>query len=73
MLYGIIIRLKEMGIENAYINSYDWRKKVYNHCGFVTEDSIGYWRKKIRTRTTDFQKDQIKKPYADDAVPVKMP
>ena len=48
MLYGVINRLKEMGIENAYINSYDWRKKVYNSAGFETEDSIGFWHKKIR-------------------------
>ena len=33
MLYGVINRLKEMGIESAYINSYDWRKKVYNSAG----------------------------------------
>lgn len=48
MLYGVINRLKEMGIESAYINSYDWRKKVYNSAGFETEDSIGFWYKKIR-------------------------
>ncbi len=48
MLYGVINRLKEMGIENAYINSYDWRRKVYNSAGFETEDSIGFWHKKIR-------------------------
>lgn len=48
MLYGVINKLKEMGIESAYINSYDWRKKVYNSAGFVTEDSIGFWHKKIR-------------------------
>lgn len=47
MLHGLIIRLKEMGIERAYINSYDWRKKVYNSAGFETEDSIGFWYKKI--------------------------
>lgn len=47
MLNGVMIRLKEMGIENCYINSYDWRRNVYTHCGFKTEDSIGYWRKKI--------------------------
>ena len=28
MLYGVINRLKEMNIENCYINSYDWRRKV---------------------------------------------
>ena len=47
MLYGVMIRLKELGIKNAYINSYDWRRKVYNSAGFETEDSIGFWRKKI--------------------------
>lgn len=47
MLHGLINRLKEMGIERAYINSYDWRKKVYNSAGFETEDSIGFWYKKI--------------------------
>lgn len=47
MLHGVINRLKEINIENAYINSYDWRKKVYNSAGFVTEDSIGFWYKKI--------------------------
>ena len=47
MIYGVIIRLKELGIKNAYINSYDWRRKVYNSAGFETEDSIGFWHKKI--------------------------
>lgn len=48
MLYGVINRLKDKNIQKAYINSYDWRKKVYNSCGFKTEDSIGFWYKKIR-------------------------
>lgn len=48
MLYGVINKLKEMKIENAYINSYDWRRKVYNSAGFETEDSIGFWYKKIK-------------------------
>ena len=47
MLYGVIIKLKEMEIKNAYINSYDWRRKVYNSAGFETKDSIGFWHKKI--------------------------
>lgn len=47
MLYGVINRLKTMEIENAYINSYDWRVKVYNSAGFETEDTIGFWHKKI--------------------------
>ncbi len=38
MLHGVIIKLKEMKIENTYINSYDWRRKVYNSAGFETED-----------------------------------
>lgn len=47
MIYGIINRLKEMNIESVYINSYDWRRKVYNSAGFETVDSIGFWHKKI--------------------------
>lgn len=47
MLHGTINRLKEMNIERAYINSFDWRKKVYNSAGFETEDSIGFWYKEI--------------------------
>ena len=47
MLYGVINRLKVMKIENAYINSYDWRVRVYNSAGFETEDTIGFWYKKI--------------------------
>ncbi len=48
MMHGIINKCKEIGIERAYVNSYDWRKKVYNSAGFETEDSIGCWYKKIR-------------------------
>ena len=47
MLYGVMIKLQQLGIENAYINSYSWRKQVYNSCGFKTEDSIGFWIKEI--------------------------
>lgn len=47
MLYGVINRLKEMNIENCYINSYDWRKKVYNSAGFRTIDRVGFWYKEI--------------------------
>ena len=47
MLHGAINRLKEMGIRDAYINSYDWRVKVYNAAGFKTIDSIGCWHKKL--------------------------
>lgn len=50
MLHGAINRLKQMGIKNAYVNSYDWRVKVYNHAGFKTEDTVGCWRKKIRVK-----------------------
>lgn len=48
MLYGIINKLKVLGIKDAYINSFDWRVKVYNRAGFITEDSIGFWYKKIK-------------------------
>lgn len=48
MMHGIINKCKEMGIERAYVNSYDWRKKVYNSAGFETEDSIGFWYRKTR-------------------------
>ena len=52
MMHGIINKCKEMGIERAYVNSYDWRKKVYNSSGFMTEDSIGFWHKKIKMSKT---------------------
>ena len=48
MLHGIINKCKELGIENAYVNSFAWRKRVYNSSGFETEDSIGVWLKKIK-------------------------
>ena len=47
MLYGVMLKLQQLDIENAYINSYSWRKSVYNSCGFITEDSIGFWIKEI--------------------------
>lgn len=47
MLYGVINRLKEMKIAICYINSYDWRVKVYNAAGFETIDSIGFWHKEV--------------------------
>ncbi len=50
MLYGVIIKLKEMGVDAAYINSYAWRKKVYNNDGFDTIDTIGFWTKKLVKR-----------------------
>lgn len=50
MLQGAINRLKEMGIRAAYINSYAWRKNVYNNAGFDTIDTIGFWAKKLTKR-----------------------
>ena len=47
MIYGVINKLREMKIEKCYINSYDWRVKVYNSAGFKTIDSIGFWYKEI--------------------------
>ena len=48
MMHGIMIKCKELGIEKCYVNSYDWRRKFYNAAGFITEDSIGFWTKKIK-------------------------
>ena len=47
MLHGVINRLKEMGIEAVYINSFDWRVNVYRSAGFKTIDTISCWHKKI--------------------------
>ena len=48
MMHGIMIKCKELGIEKCYVNSYDWRRKFYNAAGFITEDSISFWIKKIK-------------------------
>lgn len=48
MLHGVMIKCKELGIEKCYVNSYDWRKMFYNAAGFITEDSIGIYHKKIK-------------------------
>ncbi len=48
MMHGVMIKCKELGIEKCYVNSYDWRRKFYNAAGFITEDSIGLWIKKIK-------------------------
>ncbi len=47
MLHGVMNRLKEIGIENAYINSFDWRVNVYRNAGFKTIDTISCWHKII--------------------------
>ena len=47
MMHGVMIKCKELGVEKCYVNSYDWRVKFYNAAGFITEDSIGFWHKKI--------------------------
>lgn len=48
MMHGAILKCKELGVEKCYVNSYDWRRKFYNQAGFITEDSIGFWHKKIK-------------------------
>ncbi len=48
MMHGVMLKCKELGIEKCYVNSYDWRRKFYNAAGFITEDSIGLWHKKIK-------------------------
>ena len=50
MLHGAINRLKQMGIKSAYVNSYDWRVKVYNHAGFKTEETVSCWHKNIAVK-----------------------
>lgn len=47
MMHGVILKCKELGIEKCYVNSYDWRRKFYNASGFTTEDSIGFYHKRI--------------------------
>ena len=47
MMHGVMLKCKELGIEKCYVNSYDWRRKFYNAVGFSTEDSIGFYHKKI--------------------------
>ena len=47
MMHGVILKCKDLGIEKCYVNSYDWRKKFYNAAGFTTEDTIGFYYKKI--------------------------
>lgn len=47
MMHGVMIKCKELGVEKCYVNSYDWRRKFYNAAGFITEDTIGFYHKKI--------------------------
>ena len=47
-LMNLALGIKELGVEKCYVNSYDWRKKFYNAAGFITEDSIGIYHKKIK-------------------------
>ena len=47
MMHGIILRCQKLGIKKCYVNSYDWRRKFYNAAGFITEDTLGYYYKKI--------------------------
>lgn len=47
MMHGVMLRCKEMGIEKCYVNSFGWRRKFYNAAGFITEDVISFWHKRI--------------------------
>ena len=47
MMHGAILKCKEKGIEKCYVNSFGWRRKFYNAAGFITEDTVGFWYKKI--------------------------
>ncbi len=48
MMHGVILKCKNIGIEKCYVNSYDWRRKFYKAAGFITEDTIGFYHKKIK-------------------------
>ena len=50
MMHGVMLKCKELGVEKCYVNSYDWRRKFYNAAGFITEDTIGFYHKKIVCR-----------------------
>lgn len=47
LMHGAVIRCREKGVEKCYVNSYDWRRKFYNAARFTTEDSVGFWHKKL--------------------------
>lgn len=47
MMHGVMLKCKELGVEKCYVNSYDWRRRFYNASGFITEDTIGFYHKKI--------------------------
>ena len=47
MMHCVMLKCKELGVEKCYVNSYDWRRKFYNASGFTTEDTIGFYHKKI--------------------------
>ena len=44
----VLLKCRKLGIEKCYVNSYDMQRKFYNAAGFTTEDSIGYYHKKIK-------------------------
>lgn len=50
MMYGVINRCKEIGIEKCYVDSFGWRKEFYNAAGFITEDSTVFWHKIINCK-----------------------
>ena len=47
MMHGVMLKCKELEIEKCYVNSYDWRRQFYNAAGFITEDTIGFYHKRI--------------------------
>lgn len=48
LMHGAILKCKEKGVEKCYVNSFSWRRKFYNSASFITEDTVGFWYKKIR-------------------------
>ncbi len=52
MLHGVIIKCKELDVAKCYVNSYGWRGKFYNAAGFITEDTMGCYHRKIKKQDT---------------------
>ena len=50
LMHGTILRCKEKGVKKCYVNSFGWRRQFYNAAGFTTEDTVGFWYKKIEER-----------------------
>ena len=48
LMHGAILKCREKGVLKCFVNSYDWRRRFYNAAGFMTEDSVGFWHKRLK-------------------------